>query len=127
MKNDLSKILISPERIDEITTTLAKQIEEDYKDSDKELVAVCILKGSIMFTSDLIRKINIPVSLEFMRVSSYGSGTVSSGKLNVHLDIRRKDYENLDILLIEDIIDSGYTLSLLIEMLKALFMYLEFA
>ena len=118
MKNDLSKILVSEQQIDEMTSSLAKKIEEDYKDSKKELVALCILKGSLVFTADLIRKINIPVSLEFMKVSSYGAGTVSSGKINVQLDMSRTDYENIDILVIEDIIDSGYTLSLLLELLK---------
>lgn len=118
MKNDLSKILVSEQQIDEMTSSLAKKIEEDYKDSKKELVALCILKGSLVFTADLIRKINIPVSLEFMKVSSYGAGTVSSGKINIQLDMSRTDYENIDILVIEDIIDSGYTLSLLLELLK---------
>ena len=118
MKNDLSKILITKEQIDEITTSLAKQIESDYRGSEKELVAVCILKGSLMFTADLLRKINIPVSIEFMKVSSYGAGTVSSGNINIQLDICRHDYENIDILVIEDIIDSGKTLSRLVEHFK---------
>jgi hypoxanthine phosphoribosyltransferase len=118
MKNDLSKILLSEQQIDDAVTSLAKKIENDYKSSQKELVAVCILKGSLIFTSDLIRKLHIPVSLEFMKVSSYGAGTVSSGKINIHLDMRRNDYENIDILVIEDIIDGGRTLSNLVEHFK---------
>ncbi len=115
MKNDLSRILVSEEQIDAMTSALAARIEADYKNSDKELVAVCILKGSLMFTSDLVRKINSPVSLEFMKVSSYGAGTVSSGEINIQLDMRRNDYESIDILVVEDIIDSGRTLSRLVE------------
>jgi hypoxanthine phosphoribosyltransferase len=118
MKKDLLKILVDEQQIDAITSKLAAQIEKDYKDSKRELVAVCILKGSLMFTADLIRKINIPVSLEFMKVSSYGAGTVSSGKINIQLDMRRDDYENIDILVIEDIIDSGRTLSSLVKHFK---------
>ena len=118
MKNDLSKILLSEREIDEITSALAKKIEKDYKSTNKELVAVCILKGSLVFTSDLIRKLDMPVSLEFMKVSSYGAGTVSTGKINIQLDMRRNDYENIDILVIEDIIDSGRTLSRLVEHFK---------
>ena len=111
MKNDLSQILISQERIDEITSALAKKIEDDYKNSEKELVAVCILKGSLMFTSDLLRKISFPVSIEFMKVSSYGSGTVGSGIINIHLDLLREDLSNADFIVVEDIIDSGRTLA----------------
>lgn len=117
MKNDLKGILVTEQQIDEITTRLAAQITEDYKDS-KKLVLVCILKGSIMFTTELMKKIPLHVEVEFMKVSSYGSATVSSGVLNIHLDMKRKDLSDADFLVIEDIIDSGNTLYRLVKYLR---------
>ena len=81
MLNDIEYILLDEKQIDEITSKLAAQITEDYKDSKKKLVLICILKGSLPFTCDLMRKISLPMELEFMKVSSYGSGTISSGVL----------------------------------------------
>jgi len=78
-------------------------------------VLLGILKGSVPFMSDLMRKISLPAELEFMKVSSYGAGTVSSGKLNIHLDVLREGLENCDILVIEDIIDSGRTLKMVVS------------
>ena len=118
MINDIESILVSEAEIDEITTRLANEITRDYKDSPRDLVLVCILKGSLMFTTELMKKINLPLQIEFMKVSSYGSGSVSSGKLNVHLDLNRDSLENTDLLIIEDIIDSGNTLSNLVNLLK---------
>jgi hypoxanthine phosphoribosyltransferase len=118
LKNDIEKILVSEEQMDEITTRLAKQITEDYKSSPKKLVILTILKGWFVFSADLVRKISLPMEFEFMKVSSYGAGTVSSGNLNISLDISRKDLTDLDILIIEDIIDSGFTLSNLMAYLK---------
>ena len=117
MKNDLKGILVTEQQIDEITTRLAAEITEDYKDS-KKLVLVCILKGSIMFTAELMKKIPLHVEVEFMKVSSYGAATVSSGVLNIHLDMKRKDLSDADFLVIEDIIDSGNTLYRLVKYLK---------
>lgn len=111
IEKDIKSILISEEELEEITSRLAKQITEDYKDSKGKLVILTILKGSFVFSADLVRKINLPMEFEFMKVSSYGGGTVSSGNLKISLDISRNDLENLDILIIEDIIDSGFTLS----------------
>ena len=118
MINDLKSILVTEKQIDEITTKIAAQITEDYKNSDK-LVLVCILKGSLMFTTELMKKIPLRnLEVEFMKVSSYGSGTVSSGVLNIHLDIKREDLSDADFLIVEDIIDSGNTLYRLVKYLK---------
>ena len=117
MTNDLKKVLVTEEEIDEITTRLANQITEDYKNS-KKLVLVCILKGSLMFTTELMKKIPLHVEVDFMKVSSYGSGTISTGVLNIHLDMKREDLSDADFVVIEDIIDSGRTLSHLVKYLK---------
>lgn len=118
MTNDIKSILITEEQIDEITAKLAAEITEDYKNSEK-LVLVCILKGSIMFTTELMKKIPLRnLEVEFMKVSSYGSGTVSTGVLNIHLDMKREDLSDADFLIVEDIIDSGNTLSRLVKYLK---------
>ena len=97
---------------------MAEKITNDYKNSDKKLVLICILKGSLMFTAELMKRIDLPMELEFMKVSSYGSKTVSSGYINIHLDIKRDDMEDVDFIIIEDIIDSGKTLSHLVRYLK---------
>ncbi|MBE6547462.1 MAG: hypoxanthine phosphoribosyltransferase [Ruminococcaceae bacterium] len=117
MNKDLSKILITEQEIDVITTRLAQQITNDYKDSDKPLIMVIILKGSINFASDLMRKIPLPMKIEFMKVSSYGAGTKQSGEIKVQLDLNIDNLENYDILIIEDIVDSGRTLSRLTQLL----------
>ena len=116
--NDIDHVLVTQEQLDELTTRLANEIYTDYKDSDRDLLLVCILKGSMIFTSALMQKIPLPMRIDFMKVSSYGSGTASSGIINIHLDLKRGDYSNTDIILIEDIIDSGRTLKHLVEYLK---------
>ncbi len=113
MNKDIESILVSEAELDEITTALAKKIDEDYPDPTKRLALLCVLKGSVMFFVDLVKKIQRPVEMEFMKVSSYGAGTQSTGCLNVHLDLKRTDYADLDILIVEDIVDSGRTLSML--------------
>lgn len=118
MLNDIEYVLLDEKQIDEVTSKLAAQITEDYKDSKKKLVLICILKGSLPFTCDLMRKISLPMELEFMKVSSYGSGTISSGVLNIHLDVKREDMSEVDFLVVEDIIDSGNTLSRLVKYLS---------
>ena len=111
IEKDIKSILVSEEQLDEITTRLAKQITEDYKDLTGKLVILTILKGSFVFSADLVRKIELPMEFEFMKVSTYGNGTVSSGNLKVALDISRDDLNDLNIIIVEDIIDSGFTLS----------------
>ena len=113
MNKDVERILVSEKEIDEITTRIAKEIDADYGSSDKNLVLVCILKGSLMFMSDLMKKITVPLEIDCMRVSSYGVGTTSSGNINIILDVMRSDITTCDFLIIEDIIDSGRTLAYL--------------
>lgn len=113
LRKNIGKILISEEELDRAVTRLAAEIERDYSSSDKQLVLLCILKGSIIFTGDLMKKLTIPVEIDCMRVSSYGSGTTSSGNVKIILDIDRPDISECDFLIIEDIIDSGNTLNYL--------------
>lgn len=116
MKKDIERILVSEEELDEITTRIAADISRDY--AGKRLLLLCILKGSVVFMGDLMKKISIPVEIDFMKVSSYGSGTKSSGTVNIVYDLYRNDLADIDILIIEDIIDSGRTLSYLTTYLK---------
>lgn len=118
MKNDIESVLVSEEQIDAITTDIARRICEDYKNSEKKLVLICILKGSLMFTSELMKKIDLPLEVEFMKVSSYGSESKSSGIINIHLDLKREDLSDADFIIVEDIIDSGNTLSHLVKYLS---------
>ena len=111
MLNDIESVLVNETEIGEICDGIAKQINEDYKNSGKKLVLICILKGSLPFTCELMKRITLPVEIDFMKVSSYGSKTVSSGVINIHLDIKRDDMEDVDFIVIEDIVDSGRTLS----------------
>lgn len=115
--SDIAKILVSEEEIDAITTRIAAEIDRDYQGEDKRLILVCILKGSIVFMGDLMKKVTIPVEIDCMKVSSYGVGTVSTGTINIHLDLIRPDLDKCDLLIVEDIIDSGVTLSYLTKYL----------
>ena len=117
MNCDIAKILVTEEELDIITTRLAAEIDRDYKGADKRLVLVCILKGSIVFMGDLMKKITVPVEIDCMKVSSYGEGTVTTGAVNIKLDLIRPDLNLCDILIVEDIIDSGVTLSYLTKYL----------
>ena len=114
MKKDIEKVLLSEKEIADIIANLGQQISKDYK--DKNLLMVSILKGSVVFMADLMRAIDIHCRIDFMCVSSYGSGTLSSGSVKIikDLDIDLKDY---DLLLVEDILDSGKTLSNVKQML----------
>ena len=116
INKDIDRILISESELDATVSRLAEQISRDYS-ADKKLVLICILKGSIVFMGDLMKKLTVPVEIDCMRVSSYGSGTTSSGSVNIVLDIMRPDLSNCDLLIIEDIIDSGRTLSYLVKYL----------
>ncbi len=115
LNKDVLKILASKADIENIVSDLAAQISEDY--NGKNLLMLCILKGAVVFMGDLMKHISIPTQIDFMKVSSYGSSTESSGTINIVLDLHRKDLSNLDILIVEDIIDSGKTLSYLVEYL----------
>ena len=118
MNKDIECVLIDEKELDAITTRMAAEIDRDYRNTGRPLVLIGILKGAVMFYTDLIRKIKRPVEMEFMKVSSYGASTVSSGCINLHLDIKRSDLPSLDILIVEDIIDSGRTLALLSALLR---------
>lgn len=109
------KILINEKQLHNRIDEIAKQIEEEYK--GKEITLVCILKGAVFFTVDLAKRINGDVKLEFIKVSSYGEGTESTGKIKMQLDLN-DSIKGKDIIVVEDIIDTGTTLSYLIEYLK---------
>ena len=113
---DIEKVLLSSEEIQDKIATLGKQITEDYRDKDVLLVGV--LKGAFVFMSDLARSVNLPIEFDFMAVSSYGSSTRSSGVVRILKDL---DYEitGRHVLLVEDIIDSGLTISYLLRYLEA--------
>ena len=117
MNPAVEKILVSAEEIDAITTRIAAEIDRDYKDSDRRLILLCILKGSLVFMGDLMKKVTVPVEIDCMKVSSYGAGTQTTGTVHIHLDLVRPDLPECDILIIEDIIDSGVTLSYLTKYL----------
>ncbi|MBR6410722.1 MAG: hypoxanthine phosphoribosyltransferase [Clostridia bacterium] len=117
-EDSIQKILVPKEEIEEITSRLAEQISRDYADDPYQVVLLIILKGSVPFAADLMRKLTIPVQLEFMKVSSYGASTKSSGEIKIHLDLNRNDLQDLDIIIIEDIIDTGHTLNRLTQLLK---------
>ncbi|WP_139905930.1 hypoxanthine phosphoribosyltransferase [Clostridium thermarum] len=116
MIKHLKEILLDENKIKEKVKELGKIITQDYE--GKELVLVGVLKGSVMFMSDLMKNIEIPCCMDFMAVSSYGAATESSGIVRILKDL---DYpiEGKDILIVEDIIDSGITLKYLLEYLKA--------
>lgn len=109
------KTLINEETLHKRIDEIAKQIEEEYK--DKEITLICILKGSVFFTVDLAKKIKGNIKLEFIRVSSYGEGTESTGEIKMKLDLK-DSIQGKDVIVVEDIIDTGRTLSYLIEYLK---------
>ena len=115
MINDIEKVVLTKEEIDEIVKRLGKQISEDYK--GKNLLIVTVLKGAVMFLTDLIREITIPCSIDFMAVSSYGSGVKSSGVVKIIKDLDI-NLEGFDLLIVEDILDSGRTLNYLKRLLQ---------
>lgn len=112
---DLCKILVTREEIHEAVVKLGKQITEDY--AGKAPVMVCILKGASTFFTDLIREIDLPLRTEYMSISSYGSSTKSTGVVRVLKDLDR-DILNQDVIIVEDIVDSGITLSYLKSLLQ---------
>jgi len=106
--------LISKEQIASIVSDLASRISGDY--GQKELVLVCVLKGAFMFLSDLVRHLQMPVQIDFVRLASYGSGMKSSGRIEITKDIE-VSVEGKDVIIVEDIIDSGRTIKFLKERL----------
>ncbi len=107
MRNDIEKILITEAEIQEKIKQLGEQISKDYK--EKKPVLICILKGGIVFLSDLMMNISTHIELDFMSLSSYGDSTKSSGIVKIKKDID-VDISNRDVIIIEDIVDTGLTL-----------------
>lgn len=118
LDGDVERVLLSPEKIDEITTEIAARIDTDYRTAEGKLILLGILKGSVVFMGDLMKKITLPVEIDFMKVSSYGASTATTGRIKIHLDLCRSDLSECNILIVEDIIDSGKTLSYLTEYLR---------
>ena len=118
IERDVKKVLVSEEQIKSAVKRIAEEITRDHINSEKQLLLICILKGSLPFTSDLIKEIRIPCILDFMKVSSYGSDTVSTGQVKVKYDLSYETLEDYDVVVIEDIIDTGHTLSNLLVHLK---------
>ena len=106
------ELLLTKEQIAERVKEMGRQITEDFK--GKDLTVICILKGAVVFFVDLIREIDLPMTMDFMAISSYGSATKSSGVVRIMKDVD-KPINGKDVLIVEDIVDSGMTLSFLRE------------
>ncbi|WP_284782627.1 hypoxanthine phosphoribosyltransferase [Corynebacterium rhinophilum] len=115
--DDVEAILITEEEIKDRVQQLADAVSEKYADAEQDLLLVCVLKGAAFFLTDFARKLSIPSELEFMAVSSYGASTSSSGVVRILKDLDR-DIAGRDVVIVEDIIDSGLTLSWLIRNLQ---------
>lgn len=115
LPEDAVKILITEEQIQQRTQELGQQIAEDYR--GKNLLLICVLKGGVMFLTDLMRRISIPHTIDFMAISSYGSATESSGVVRIIKDLD-KPIEGKHVLIVEDIIDTGHTLDYLTRILN---------
>lgn len=116
MKDDIGEVLFSEEKIASIVRNMGRQISEDYV--GKNLFMVSVLKGSLVFMADLMRAVTVPCSIDFLSVSSYGNGTASSGEVRILKDLDCS-LEGKDLLIVEDILDSGMTLSFLLKTLSA--------
>jgi len=116
MLEDIKEVLFSEEDLKAIVKRLGAQISEDYK--DRKLLMVSVLKGSVMIMADLMREITIPCEIDFMSVSSYGNDTKTSGIVRILKDLDR-NIEGYDLLIVEDILDSGKTLSYIQDILSA--------
>ena len=116
MINDVEKVLLSKEQLSQKIAELGEEISKDYQ--GKEIVAICVLKGAILFMADLARAVKVPMALDFMAVSSYGNGTSTSGTVRILKDLDNS-IEGKHVLVVEDIIDSGVTLKYLLKNLKS--------
>lgn len=115
MDNHSISVLISEDELSKRIAEIGEQINADYE--GKEVTLICILKGSIFFTCELAKRISVPVTIDFIQASSYGSGTSSSGVVKIKKDLD-ESIEGKNVIIIEDIIDSGNTLSRLLPLLK---------
>ena len=109
------KVLLSEEEVDSRIKQIAAKVSKDY--AGKEIHLICVLKGGVFFTCELAKRITVPVSLDFMSVSSYGDDTKSSGVVKIVKDLDQP-LEGKDVLIVEDIIDSGLTLSYIVKILQ---------
>ncbi len=116
MEQDILEVLYSQEQLQQRVAELGAQITKDFK--GKDLVLACVLRGSYIFMADLSRQVKLPCTIDFMAVSSYGKGTTSSGQVNIIKDLS-DPIEGKDLLIVEDILDSGNTLYYLREVLSA--------
>ncbi|MBA1838139.1 hypoxanthine phosphoribosyltransferase [Corynebacterium sp. zg912] len=115
--DDVEAILIPEDVLQNRIQELADMVSEKYRDSEEDLILVCVLKGAVFFLTDFARKLAIPAEMEFMAVSSYGNSTTSSGVVRILKDLD-KEIAGRDVLVVEDIIDSGLTLSWLLRNLR---------
>ncbi len=115
MQNDVLKVLVSEDDIKVKVAELGKKISEDYK--NKNLLMISVLKGSVVFMADLMRSIDIPLRIDFMSVSSYGAGVKTTGVVKIIKDLDI-DISGYDLLIVEDILDSGLTLQYITEILE---------
>lgn len=115
-RDDIDDVLLTAEQIGDRLTELAAEVDRDY--AGRELLIVGVLKGAIFVMSDLARRLHVPSSMDFMAVSSYGSATTSSGTVRILKDLDT-DIEGQDVLLVEDIVDSGLTLDYLLKNLRS--------
>ena len=115
---DIASVLVTEQQIRDKTAELAELIGKDYADRPSDLLLIGVLKGAVMFMTDFARALPVPVQLEFMAVTSYGSSTSSSGVVRILKDLDR-DIAGRDVLIVEDIIDSGLTLSWLLQNLES--------
>lgn len=115
--NDIESVLIPEDELQERIKEMAEKVSEQFRDADEDLILVCVLKGAVYFLTDFARALSIPAQVEFMAVSSYGNSTTSSGVVRILKDLD-KEITGRDVLVVEDIIDSGLTLSWLLKNLK---------
>ncbi len=115
MEGDVGEVLITSEDIEEKTAELARQITADYQ--GKDLLLVCILKGGLTFLADLMRQIQLPLEIDFMAVSSYGNATESTGVVRILMDLET-NIQGRNVLIVEDIIDTGRTLNYIAQNLR---------
>ena len=115
MYEDVSEVLLTEEQIQQRIRELAEEISADYR--GKDLLLVCILKGGVLFLTDLMRQLDIPHAIDFMAISSYGAGTESSGVVRILMDLKT-NIEGRHVLIVEDIIDTGRTLDYITRVLR---------
>ena len=112
----VERILLSEEDLKKTVKRLAEEIDRDYI-NEENVVLIGVLKGSVTFMTDLMRAMKIPAKIDFMKVSSYGDSTISSGNVNIMLDLNRKNLPSENLIVVEDIVDSGRTLKYLVSYL----------